>query len=399
MPSPQTAVIQARTTAHTEAPIRGPVNDESSRFRTLRVAIVSDATSGRNGVGTYYADLIYHLRHKVQIAELIAPEQSPDRAVERFSIPMPGDRTQRMAWPRISALYERLDAISPSIIIVPSIGAYSFFALQYARRRKIPVAIVNHTNFDNLLSLYWPNWATAPVRYALKSANRWLCKRASGVAAMNADALAEATSAGAKFTRVIGTPLGQEFTASARRPVSREITECLFVGRLAEEKGIRSLLQAARKLPELQFRIAGDGPLRPAVLAAQARLENVSYLGWISRSQCVEALDSAQVLVLPSRYETFGTVALEALARKRFVLLSRTCGIADWPTFQQGIFYIEQDQSIAEALTGLCRQSHTHRCQVAERGWDSVQTFHKHTTRVWLRFLSDVASIRPQKAK
>lgn len=40
---------------------------------SLRVAVVSDAAAERNGVGTYYHDLVQHLRGRVDRAELFCP--------------------------------------------------------------------------------------------------------------------------------------------------------------------------------------------------------------------------------------------------------------------------------------------------------------------------------------
>ena len=59
----------------------------------LRVAVVSDATRERNGVGTYYADLVQQLRGQGATAELICPFDpgSGWRRVEDLQ-PHTGDR-------------------------------------------------------------------------------------------------------------------------------------------------------------------------------------------------------------------------------------------------------------------------------------------------------------------
>ena len=161
---------------------------------SLRVSIVSDAITGRNGVGTYYPDLLQHLRPFVDAIELVAPDEDCQADLERFSLPMPGDKTQRLAWPRKPLLYQHLDEFAPNVVVIPSLGAYSYYAMRYAQSRNIPFAIVNHTNFDHLLSLYWPNWLASPFRQGLRKLNRWLCREASAVAAMNVDAFQEANA-------------------------------------------------------------------------------------------------------------------------------------------------------------------------------------------------------------
>lgn len=359
--------------------------------RKLKVSIVSDAIAGRNGVGTYYLDLVQHLDNHLGAVDLIAPELEPDRQIERFALPMPGDRTQRLAWPKVHQLYARLDKLNPDVIVIPSLGAFSYYAMRYAKQRKKAFAIVNHTNFDHLLALYWPSWMVAPFRHALRSLNRSLCRQASGVAAMSADAFLDASEAGSTFTRVMGTPLSFDFMSTTVTPVQEQLKRCIFVGRLAEEKGIQKILDAARICLEIEFAIGGDGPLRNQVEEAAVQQSNLKYLGWISRDVVLNEIDRSQLLLLPSIYETFGTVALEALARKRFVLTSPDCGIASWPAFSSSIFTTHDPESLGQSIKRVAAMSHDDRVNLAEHGWNSVRLFNDNTIRTWLRFLCDTA--------
>jgi glycosyltransferase involved in cell wall biosynthesis len=90
----------------------------------------------------------------------------------------------------------------------------------------------------------------------------------------------------------------------------------LFIGRLSEEKGIRPLLAAWKRLgATLPLKIAGDGPLRPEVRAATQCIKNVELLGHVSKGRLTEMLRRAHVVIVPSIwYETFGLVVIEAFA-------------------------------------------------------------------------------------
>ncbi len=362
-----------------------------AKYEQLRVAIVSDAISGRNGVGTYYADLVQYLRPNVEAVELIAPHTEAN-ADEWFSLPMPGDSTQRLAWPRSNSLYERLDLLRPNLVVLPTIGAYSFFGLRYARKRKLPIAIVHHTNFEHLLSLYWRRTFTYPTRVALSCLNRWLCRHANAVATMNVESLQEATRAGAKHVRVMGTPLPTDFLRVPTTPVKDSIQELLFVGRLAPEKGLDSLLAAATALSHLRFTIVGDGPLRGKIEHSIATLPNTRCLGWQERSVVRELLDACQMLVLPSKFETFGTVALEALARQRFVATTEDCGISKWPDLSCGLFKVNS-RDLPSSIEHITKMPAAERERVARQGWQAVRTFNEHTIRGWLKFLVDASTI------
>lgn len=365
-----------------------------SRFASLRVAIVSDAITGRNGVGTYYPDLIAHLHQSLDEIQLIAPTESPDRTLERFSVPMPGDASQRLVWPRTRSLENRLDEIRPSVVVIPALGALSYFAIRYCQRNKVPFVLVHHTNFDQLLTLYWSNRIASPIQSLLKRVYAWGMRHSSGVAAMNSESLHQARQQGVNLVRVMGTPIGQSFMTHPRHDLRSTPRRVLFVGRLAAEKGLERLLRAAEKMPETEFSIGGEGPLREQVLEATRSSKNIRYLGWLDRRGVLDAMDQNDLLVLPSAFETFGTVALEALARHRYVLVGRDCGIGKWPSFAEGLFYVEPEQTLEDAIRLVQEMPLEHRTVIASKGWEAVESFCEHTKRAWLRLLADAADRR-----
>jgi glycosyltransferase involved in cell wall biosynthesis len=89
----------------------------------------------------------------------------------------------------------------------------------------------------------------------------------------------------------------------------------LFAGRLSPEKGIDTLLDACRAAPDVEVRIAGDGPLREEVDRTAASLPNVTVLGARERPEVLDLMRRARALVVPSIwYEHFPFVLLEAFA-------------------------------------------------------------------------------------
>ena len=98
----------------------------------------------------------------------------------------------------------------------------------------------------------------------------------------------------------------------------------LYVGRLAEEKGIRVLLDAWNMLETAPpLRILGDGPLAGLVRERAARHGGIEILGWRPVDEVLEAMKRARLLVVPSIwYETFGLVIIQAFATGVPVLAS-----------------------------------------------------------------------------
>jgi len=106
----------------------------------------------------------------------------------------------------------------------------------------------------------------------------------------------------------------------------------LYVGRLSEEKGIRSLLEAWESIKNIPLKIAGDGPLAGELksYAQRKNLTNVKFLGYISNPQYVEYMKNAKFIVIPSIcYENFPRIVAEAFAYGVPVLASRIGSIVE----------------------------------------------------------------------
>jgi glycosyltransferase involved in cell wall biosynthesis len=103
----------------------------------------------------------------------------------------------------------------------------------------------------------------------------------------------------------------------------------LAVGRLAPEKGFDVLIEAltlTRTRPALD--LIGDGPMAPALRArADAAGLPVRFLGALPRSEYQAHLRSARALVVPSRREGLGLVAVEAILTGRPVIASAVGGL------------------------------------------------------------------------
>jgi glycosyltransferase involved in cell wall biosynthesis len=108
----------------------------------------------------------------------------------------------------------------------------------------------------------------------------------------------------------------------------------LCIGRLIPIKGhlvlLRAFAQALQEVPDLELRIAGRGPLHPALRAIIDELglgSGVRLLGQVSPIQT--AIEHVGVVVVPSLGEGFGMVALEAMERARPVIASAVGGLVD----------------------------------------------------------------------
>jgi glycogen(starch) synthase len=142
--------------------------------------------------------------------------------------------------------------------------------------------------------------------------------------------------------------------AGIRRP------RVLFVGRLAPQKGVSTLVEAAGLLkePSAQVLLVGDGPERSKLERDAERLgvdDRLHFVGFFAHERLPAVLAHADLLVLPSLYEELGTVLLEAMQAALPIVASRTGGIPD--VIEDGVNGIlvppDEPEELAHAINRL----------------------------------------------
>ena len=351
---------------------------------TLRVAFVSDAMQNRNGVGTYYYDLAEHLRDHLDHAELLCPEYSPEvLQSQAYSFSLPGDPTQRVYVPKIRRICKKIKQIAPDILIVPTPGPYGIVGLGLTKWIGARFCAGYHTQYEKLTDLYWNSVMSKISAGYMKYLHKLFFRASSLVVANSSDMLEAARKGGAHDVRLVGTPIAKGFLETPLSPLSSRLKTVLYAGRLAGEKNLAPLLDTAAELSHLHFIIAGDGPLKPLVEERARLCENIEYLGWIPRQGVMKMLDRADMLVLPSKVESFGTIALEAMARRKLVLVSPGCGILRWPSLARGIFRIEEGENLTEAIRRIDRLGAQKKCDAAILAHYSAEAFNNETLEQW----------------
>ncbi len=132
----------------------------------------------------------------------------------------------------------------------------------------------------------------------------------------------------------------------------------LLIGRLVYEKGFQIALEAMPELiervPGTRFLVAGSGT-HEAELRKQAEelglMEHGTFLGWIGDDVLHQLYRIADVCVVPSIYEPFGLVALEAMASGCPCIVADTGGLREVvPHGEVGLRFRTRDP---EALGGM----------------------------------------------
>lgn len=225
-----------------------------------------------------------------------------------------------LAFPLRRQIDDVLRDFQPDTIHIATEGPIGFQTRQACVRRRRRFTTSYHTRFPEYLKAY--------LRLPLLLGHRlvrWFHYRAARVMVATTTLENELRNRGfrnrlVRWSRGVDTkvfrPRPRVFPAS-HRPIR------MYVGRLAREKNIDAFLRLPG--PGVKY-LVGDGPARAAL---QREHPQALFLGPLQGEQLAAAYANADVLVFPSRTDTFGLVMLEALACGVPVAAYRVPGPAD----------------------------------------------------------------------
>jgi len=376
--------MSEQTPASTSDAIPAATAPSGIPLSELRVAVVSDALKGRNGVDTYYRDLVTHLAPMVADVRYMTPNTEDGDLHTRFRFPLPGDSTQQVVFPHATSLYAELKTLQPHIIVAATNGPFGLFALYSARKLNAHLVAGFHTLIEDLCNLYWGRVLGGVTRGYMEFQNWLLFKYADQVVVNSNSMIQSANKLSTTPVALMGTPLDQRFLKKPVTEPSGVLERVLYAGRLAPEKNLEALVECASLTPRIHFTIAGAGPLRPEIEAYAGNMNNLDFVGHLPRDEVVAAIDDHDMLVLPSHLEAFGTIALEAMARKRLVLVSENCGILSWESLCNGLYKYPANQPLEEAIRDIEAERPEQRAAICEEAYRQALSIHEHSIRDWL---------------
>ena len=125
-----------------------------------------------------------------------------------------------------------------------------------------------------------------------------------------------------------------------RQVIKKEVNnKIVYFGRLSEEKGVFTLLDAALELPKLKFYIIGKGKLYQPIkkYIHTHKINNVKLLGYLNDAKLKSEILSAEIVVFPSIYEAFPIAILETMALAKPIITTKVGGIPEMIDYKSGI--------------------------------------------------------------
>lgn len=278
---------------------------------------------------------------------------------------------------RMRALREQLARLSPDLLEVGDPYHIAWHALRVARERRVPAVAFCHSDIVRLArSILGTRAGRAAARYIASLYGRF--DRVLAPSEAVADRLREV---GLRNVEI--QPLGVDvelLTPAAREPelketlgIPRRARLLVFAGRLTPEKRTSDLAAALRLLPST-YHLLVVGAARTG--RRGDRLQFVEYQQ--DRRELARVLASCDAFVHAGDQETFGLVALEAMACGLPVVAARAGALAELVDRSVGETFIPRDPAdLASAVTRLFERDLAEirlaaRRRAEARSWDSA---------------------------
>ena len=149
--------------------------------------------------------------------------------------------------------------------------------------------------------------------------------------------------------------LPDDYTGQPETPTPRFVRPYVAVaGRLEEIKGFQDVIEAMKRLPHLDLRIAGSGPFEAELRRLADGRANVHFAGRLDSAGVAALFRGALAVVVPSLvHETFGYVVLEAFAEKTPVVVRDLGALPELVAESGGGLLFQTKNELVEALERL----------------------------------------------
>ena len=314
--------------------------------------------------------------------------------VRRIAFPLPG-RHPRSWFPYVAGrrrAARELLALGPppDLVHFQCLSSQLPHLAEFAYRRSIPTVLTTQGEVvmdAGRLYQISPYMRRALRRYAasagaLTACSRWTASATAGVAPAFADAEVILNGVDLDDWRV--TRLPDEPVLAAW-------------GRHVPQKGFGVLLEAFRHvktvMPQARLLLGGSGPLTEGL--RRAAPPDVEFLGALNRLQVDDMLARARVVVVPSRIEPFGIVAVEALAAGRGLVYAAGTGLEEAAGGRGRAADASHPHSLALALVEELRRptpAAEGRARAEELVWTNISSEYR---RVHKRVIAQAAAGGP----
>ena len=310
-------------------------------------------------------------------------EEDGLRVIRSSYLKVPGNEKYNiLGWARQTArIYLRYEKQfgRPDLILAHSLTWAGYACYLINRKHGIPYVIVEHRSFFV--------WSSREARQMVLPYHIPLFELAyahCGKLILVSDSLRKGIGAlvpsAMERSVVIPNMIREDLFLPPPEPRKTDPFVFIWAGRLEHVKGVDLLLEAVKTLSDrtdkpFLVRLAGKGSLKEELEQQAAALgvaDRVSFLGRLSREEMLKEMQEANCKVLPSRYEAFGVVLIEAMATGLPLIATRSGGPDSIVTKENGILVERENvDELAAAMQEIMANIHDY----------SAEDIRKHTLK------------------
>jgi len=319
----------------------------------LKIAIFTETFLPKtDGIVSILCLMLQRLQEQGHKAILFGPPGGPDEYAGAEIVGVGGPRLPFYPELRVNIpkrrVWQRVKAFQPDLIHVVSPVFLGPFGLSYGRWMKLPVLASFHTDLAGYARHYGAGFIADPIwgymRLVHNQADVNLCP-----STVMRDELRRRG-----FKRVRWWKRGIDIERFCPGPRDEAMRARLTggqpdnflvvnVGRQAPEKGLKELRDYIFPQEGVSLALIGDGPSHEQ-LKEHYRGTSTVLPGYMHGDELIAAYRAADVFLFPSTTETFGLVALEAMACRVPVIAARTGGVLDTVTDGVNGLFFEPDR-------------------------------------------------------
>jgi glycosyltransferase involved in cell wall biosynthesis len=344
----------------------------------MKIAIFTETFLPKiDGVVTILCQVLERLQARGHQVLLFGPPGGPTEyaGAEIVGVggpPLPFYPELRINIPR-RFVWEKVKAFQPDLVHIVSPFFLGPFGLSYGRRLGVPMLASFHTHVPR----YVRHYGGAFIEPAIWSYLRALHNQADVNLCPSTETLKDLREHG--FERVRWWQRGIDtarFTPGPREAALRERLSgghpdellVLYVGRHSPEKRLEVVRDPLFSVPGVRLAMVGGGPSHEQ-LRRHFRGTPTSFPGFMRGDELVAAYRAADVFLFPSTTETFGLVALEAMACGVPVIAANTGGVLDIiRDGENGLLFNPERPEEIGALVRRLKDQPGLRAGLAERG-------------------------------
>jgi len=347
-----------------------------------------------NGVTTAVANLKQGLELQGVGVAILAPDnpgfQETEAGVYRFlSATFPLQPEERVSFPWPLAHFRTLSRFHPRLIHLHTPFNMGWMGIAAARRLKVPMVFTHHTLWEEYVH-YIPFINRKLLRRTAIGLDRYFCHQSRAVIAPSSRVAELLREQGVRTPITIlpsgvwveGFKGGDPTWLNTRLNLPPEKRILLFVGRIGKEKGLDLLLKSLPIIraghPQAHLVLVGGGPDRERLEETAAQLgvmDQVTFAGYLSGRELINAYASARCFVFSSQTDTQGLVLVEAMSAGTPVVAVRASGTQDTVTHDRDGFLTEADPADLARYVCMILENEALRARLSAGAMEKADSF------------------------